>query len=580
MHLNAKFQKFLFSIFFILIFAVQVKAAEEILRFDSIITVHQDSSIIVEENITVRAEGSKIKRGIYRDFPIIYRDRRGNRYKVGFEILGVLRDGKSESYHTKNLRNGKRVYFGRKDYFLLNGEYTYTFKYRTNRQLGFFEKHDEVYWNVTGNGWDFPILNASAEVRLPFTIPKDAVSYDGYTGSQGSVAKNFEVEKDEVGNLIFETTRKLNRREGLTIVVVFPKGYVKEPTVIKNLAYFFRDNIGYIAALGSFAIVFLYYLFQWNIHGKDPKKGTIIPYFKPPEGFSPAVMRYVHNFGYDKKAFTSTVINLAVRGHLRIEESDGILFLPGSFTLLRTNKNNDLLSKREKKLIKDLFGVSSSIELKNNNHHIIQRAIHELEKGIDKEYAKLYFLTNSNVILPGFLFSVFGLIIPFFVISIGKSNMIFFIIYVVLLLFLNILFYNLMKAPTVLGRRVMDKIEGFKMYLEVGEKDRLNIINPPEKTTELFEEYLPYALALDVEHAWSEKFAGVLKKATESGEYQPTWYHGSNYSNFTTSSGISSFSNSFSSAISSSSTPPGSSSGSGGGGSSGGGGGGGGGGGW
>jgi uncharacterized membrane protein len=147
--------------------------------------------------------------------------------------------------------------------------------------------------------------------------------------------------------------------------------------------------------------------------------------------------------------------------------------------------------------------------------------------------------------------------------------------------FVNALFYHLLKAPTLSGRKIMDQIEGFKLYLSVAEKDRLNLLNPPEKTPALFEKYLPYALALNVENAWSEQFAEVLAQAgTEAQPYSPTWYSGSSWDSSRTSSFSDSLGSSFAGAISSSSTAPGSSSGSGGGGSSGGGGGGGGGSGW
>ncbi|MCJ7818329.1 MAG: DUF2207 domain-containing protein, partial [Syntrophales bacterium] len=145
----------------------------------------------------------------------------------------------------------------------------------------------------------------------------------------------------------------------------------------------------------------------------------------------------------------------------------------------------------------------------------------------------------------------------------------------------NALFYHLLKAPTLSGRKIMDQIEGFKLYLSVAEKERLNRLNPPEKTPALFERSLPYALALNVENAWSEQFAEVLARAgTETQPYSPVWYSGSSWDSSHTSRFSDSLGSSCAGAISSSSTAPGSSSGSGGGGSSGGGGGGGGGSGW
>jgi len=128
----------------------------------------------------------------------------------------------------------------------------------------------------------------------------------------------------------------------------------------------------------------------------------------------------------------------------------------------------------------------------------------------------------------------------------------------------------------------MDQIEGFKLFLSVAEKERLNLLNPPERTPELFEKYLPYALALDVEVQWTEQFAEIMAQAAAAGAaYAPVWYSGRSWDGYAFTDFSSGLGGSFSGAIASSSAAPGSSSGfSGGGGSSGGGGGGGGGGDW
>jgi uncharacterized membrane protein YgcG len=174
---------------------------------------------------------------------------------------------------------------------------------------------------------------------------------------------------------------------------------------------------------------------------------------------------------------------------------------------------------------------------------------------------------------------VAGEILGLFMLAFSTSFLV--IVILASIVFINYLFYHWLKAPTRAGRKVLDKIEGFKMFLSATEKDRLNLMNPPERTPELFEKYLPYALALDIEQAWAEQFSDVLSGAGIGGRtYSPVWYSGPNWSTFGAGGLASSLGSSFSDAISSSSTAPGSSSGSGGGGSSGGGGGGGGGGGW
>ena len=175
--------------------------------------------------------------------------------------------------------------------------------------------------------------------------------------------------------------------------------------------------------------------------------------------------------------------------------------------------------------------------------------------------------------LPFFAGELFGIGILWYATSLST------IIVMVLLIGINYIFYHLLKSPTRAGRALLDTVEGFRAFLAATEKDRLNMLNPPEKTPELFEKYLPYALALDIEQQWAEQFSDILSAAA-AGEgaavYSPDWYSGTALSSMTTGG----FASSLSSAISSASTTPGSSSGSGGGGSSGGGGGGGGGGGW
>jgi uncharacterized membrane protein len=162
----------------------------------------------------------------------------------------------------------------------------------------------------------------------------------------------------------------------------------------------------------------------------------------------------------------------------------------------------------------------------------------------------------------------------------ASSISIMFIASLVLIVMVNVLFYILLKAPTNLGRRLMDKLEGFRMYLSIAEEHRLEKLHPPEKTPELFEKYLPYALALEVDQEWSEKFSDVLARAARDQGYSPVWYSGQHWDHMHAGNFASGLGSSLSSAVSSASTAPGSSSGFSGGGGSGGGGGGGGGGGW
>jgi hypothetical protein len=188
--------------------AAAAAPSEAILSYVSLITVDPDASMRVTETIKVVSAGDKIKRGIYRDFPTTYKDHAGNKYIVGFAILAVERDGKPEAYHTETLSNGIRIYIGKKEYILPSGEYTYTLSYRTDRQLGFFKDHDELYWNVTGNGWNFPIEKVSATVVLPPGVPADKMVLEGYTGPMGAKGQNFTASVTPDGKAVFAQTER------------------------------------------------------------------------------------------------------------------------------------------------------------------------------------------------------------------------------------------------------------------------------------------------------------------------------------------------------------------------------------
>ncbi len=612
-------------------------AVERIRDFKSFIVVHPDSSMTVTETITVNSTGQEIKRGIVREFPTTYKDRFGNTIKVGFEVKEVLRNGKPEPYHTQSVTNGEKIFIGQKDVFLSPGTYTYTIKYYTDRQLGYFKDFDELYWNVTGNGWTFAIDRAEAVVILPEGAK--IIRYAAYTGPMGARGQDFRVSYDGAGNIVFTTTRGLNPREGLTIAVAWPKGLVAEPSGSEKLGYFLRDSLSSIAAILGLLGTCLYYFMTWLKVGRDPAKGTIIPLFTPPQGFSPPAVRYLMRMGYDQKAFAAAVVDMAVKGYLKIEEDDG------DYTLRRVDKSGANLDAAEQRLGSSLFRGGGQIKMVNTNHQTIGEARTALKESLDKNLNNNYFHTNTPSFFMGLgltaltlgaiiftsqnweaifallwlsIWSIacvflalmvyrnwqalrgrwsFGKIftalastlfaLPFFageVLGLGlftkalspPSTLAFGI-----LVFVNVMFYYLLKAPTVAGRKIMDQVEGFKMYLSVAEQNRLDMLNPPEKTPELFEKYLPYALALDVENEWSEQFAEVLAKAQVDGQpYSPSWYSGSSWNNMRTSNFADSLGGAFAAAIASSATPPGSSSGSGGGGSSGGGGGGGGGSGW
>ncbi len=560
-------------IFLIFIFiSFNLISQERILSYDTIIEIQPSSEIIITENIKVKAEGINIKRGIYREFPIDYYDKYGNKYKVIFDILEILRDGVEEPYFIKREGRNIRIYIGKKDIFLNSGEYLYTIKYKTARQLGFFEKHDELYWNVIGTNWIFPIYEASARVILPKGIPVDSISVDGFTGPSGATFKNFEYEITPSGEIFFKTNSILNPYEGFTIVVGWPKGIVKEPTNTQKFLYLLKDNTFLFFDFALIFGIFLYYLIMWNKYGKDPEKGVIFPQYEPPKGFEPEDLRYLKKMAFDNKAFSSFIVKMAINGFLKIEK------IGKKFWLQRTEKENNL-NETEKEVLSHLFpGGVKRIELDRDNYESFQSAKRAVEAKVKKRFENIYFNLNSSKRAIGCFFSILlGLIFWFQFVNYKTFALFFFLVLIVL----NIVFWKLMPARSLMGRKIMDHIEGFKMFLKVADESVLKKYYPDGRTPALYEKYFPYAMALDMESEWGNQFEEAFKNLAQKGEtYTPAWYSGTGFSLGSLSSFSNSIGSSFSSAISTSSSPPGSSSGFGGGGSSGGGGGGGGGGGW
>jgi uncharacterized membrane protein YgcG len=542
------------------------RADERILDYHADIQVAGDATMTVTETIRVRAEGDAIRRGIYREFPTRYKDRLGNAYVVGFEVLDVERDGRPEPWHGERVANGERIYAGDADILLPPDTYTYTFRYRTNRQLGFFEDHDELYWNVTGNGWQFPIDRASDAVTLPAALPPESLSMSGYTGHFGATGQAYRAEITALGGRI-ETTRALGAGEGLTLVLTWPKGVVQPPTSLQRLLYTLQDNVGLLLALLALIGSAIYLYRTWRRHGRDPEGGVVFPHYEPPAGYSPASARYVSRMGYDNKTFAAAVINLAVKGYLTISQD-------GKTYVLRRRNSDQALAAGESALLDKLFSGGNVLELHHRNHTVMRAARKAHEGALRRHYLNTYFRTNTVKLLPSFLGSAAVLVIVLLAGWMVPLAALLFALNVAL----HALFLYLMKAPSTRGRALLDKLEGFRLYLDVAEKDDLARSAPPKMTPQLFEAYLPFALALGVEQGWAERFARefILKEPT--AHYRPNWYHG-DFDGHRIGSFADNVGSSLSSAISSSSSPPGSSSG-GGGGSSGGGGGGGGGGGW
>jgi hypothetical protein len=395
-------------------------AEEAIESFRADIVVERDGTVEVKETIFVQAEGQNIRRGIFRDIATTFEDAEGNIHRNGFEVTGVTRDAEPEPYHIEHHSDYARVVIGSEDVLLSPGDYTYTLTYEIDRQVRWFDGRPEIFWNVTGNEWAFPIERAAATLTLPENaVP---VQWDAYTGRGGERGTAFRGSVTD-GVLSVATTRPLEPGEGLSIVAELPADVVEQPDATARARHFLRDNIGWIIGLLGLVAVLVYYLWAWNRVGRDPESGTIIPLFHPPEGVSPALAFYIDNWGISNKAWralTAAALSLAVRGLLVFNQSGKDLVLE------RTDQSADdvraSLPEGERKLLHWVEGKGGRAEISRANGKSVAQIANDFRKGVAAESGGRHFRLNIAFLTVGILASaaVIGAIFFFAHLSEGE----------------------------------------------------------------------------------------------------------------------------------------------------------------
>ena len=611
-------------------------AGERILSFMSDVAVARNGDLAVTETIRVTAEGDQIRHGILRDFPTRYTDRHGAAMVVGFAVDSVSLDGSPEPFSTEPIANGTRIRIGSADRTVSYGPHDYVIRYRTTRQIGFFADFDELTWNATGTDWTFPIESAEARITLPEAVPfQNFIAYTGPPGSREHAAAVV-WNTAEPGTILFRTTAPLPIGSGMTVSASWQKGIVDPPAFERRALWWFEDNLGALAALAGSLVTLAYFFLAWLKVGRDPPRGTLVPLFSPPDGLSAAAARYVSAMAFDDRAFTAALLDLGVKGRLKLADS-------GPTLIVSRQASTTPLDPPEAGMESALFRGAVSVPLVQKNHAVLQAAKGALSQGLAGRYAGTIFHWNGGWLALGVLLTVvtyaltgIGLVVALgpdrgvqaiiglvfasvagivvgialnagqtgqslfsrlvtwvflgaFAIAFGGAGLIAFVgtitgplaaaplLLPAVVLPVLVSAFGWMRSPTAAGQVLRDQVAGFRHYLGTAEENRLEVLHPPEKTPELFERYLPYAVALDVENAWAAKFASVLAAAGASAAVA-TWYMTSSHRD--PGSLVERLGSSLSHTVAAAATAPGSSSGSSGGGSSGSGGGGGGGSGW
>jgi uncharacterized membrane protein YgcG len=482
--------------------------------FQDTISVGGDGSTVVKERITLVFVGAW--HGIHRTIPVEYPGPRGTNYTLFLEILSVTDEAghklKYESKTSSGFRDLKIYIPGAVD-----TSRVVEITYLVRNGIRYFEDHDEFYWNVTGNDWPVPIDHAEAHVYLPEKAA-GTLRAQAFTGAYGSAQRDATSEVNGA-NVAFETSNPLPMRGGMTIDIFIPKDILREPGAITRAFWFIGSNPIVFLPLVTLGVMFV----LWWYKGRDPDPGrSVAPMYEPPAGMSPAEAGTLIDDTIHPRDITSTIVDLAVRGYVKIEETvDTTLLIFHSkdyvFHLVKPQTEWQGLAPHERVMLENIFAggqLTRLSSLKNRFYTaipVIQQDIKAALKNkgmylLDPDSANAYSIGAALVIVAPFLIAQFTGFKQVF------NSVILLIVCGVVSAVIWWLFARQMSAKTLQGGRTRIAVLGFQEFMNRVDADRLKRMPP-----DTFEKYLPYAIALGVEHHWAQAFAGIVQNP-------PTWY--------------------------------------------------------
>lgn len=517
-------------VFFLLVFIRHASAQDfTINNFHSDITINQDSSFTVKESIEVLFHNPR--HGIYREIPYKYDDR-GNAVRTPLEVLSVTNEsGKDWNYRIKKTGNVMNIRIGDPKKYV-EGLQTYVIAYKVENAILFFDDHDELYWNVTGNYWWAQIKKVSANVFLAADRKSEKLWAACYTGSLGSTESQCGFETSGNSGEFF-TEKNLGTHEGFTIAFGWDKGVVTPPSLWKRILWVLNIGENWVFILPVFSLIFMINL--WNKRGRDPRiRESVTVTYEPPKyagkPLTPAEVGTIIDEKLDSRDITSAVIGLAVKGYIKIEETktEGLIFDSADYYLAKVKDPDENLSAFEKILMTSVFTTDLPGRMISDMKNSFYTKLDLLKDTLYGELVgKKYFLTSPEKVRK--LYARAGLIVAVagvFSASVLTPSSIGTGVFAGILSAIPVLaFSRIMPAKTRTGSSVYMDILGFQEFMNRAEKDKLERMEDKD----LFSKFLPYAIALDVADNWSKAFEGIYQEP-------PKWYvsHGG-FSTFSTS---------------------------------------------
>ena len=515
---SARLMRFLISLTALLLLTASTAMARSITitRWVDTIHVDDDGSARVSEQITYTFTGSY--HGIYRDIPIEYPGPKGTgtNYSLFVKVDRITDAQGAPLKFEKKVSNGylklKVTVPG-----AIDSDKVVNIEYTVSNAVKFFEDHDEFYWNVTGNDSPLPILYAAADTFFP-TGTAGSLRAQAFSGVFGSR----EAAKASVQGAVAsaETNGPLPMHGGLTVDVYIPKGILHEPGALTKLIWFARSNPILALPVWAFAVMFT----LWWLKGRDPDPGmSVAPMYEPPENMRPAEVGTLIDDAVNPRDITAIMVDLAVRGYLKITEVQhkGLLFSSKDYQLdlLKDRASWSDASDYERAMLDQIFAGGKTTllsDLKNHFYTVLPTIKGEVmgalkSKGmysVDPDSAAGLWVIGGILIIAPFAFLQWTGFTDF------TDSPVPGVICGVIALLILILFGRQLTATSLKGAKTRVQILGFQEFMNRVDADRLKRMPP-----DTFEKFLPYAMALGVEHRWAKAFEGIIQNP-------PTWYSG------------------------------------------------------
>lgn len=515
----------------------------EIERFHSEIVLTDGEEIDVTE--TIEANFFVEKHGIFRSIPYKYDGGRGD---LKIKVISVVDEsGAPRRYTTSTVGDYLEIKIGDPD-VVISGRQAYVINYTVGNAIDFYDEHDELFWNATGNEWPVAIREATATVTAPPSLPQNLyqeITSRCFTGGYGSKDENCTISQDGNKTSFRTDVNDLGYAhqpyDGLTVVVGYPKGYIEEPTLFEKYWFLVLVNIGICCPFIFLPIALLI----WSKHGRDPRgKGTVVPQYDPPDGLLPAEVGVVYDNTAHPHDITATVIDLAIRGYIKIEEVPKKLLSAQDYIFHLMKSDYSELKNFEVKILEGLFGLSASSGAQINLSSLKDKFYSTTQEVNELLYSKLtadgYYTRKPKTLVysmgaVGIAIIIGSIFLLSFLAEFG-GFLTFCGVLISGVCFLAIAPWMSQRTPK--GRETEEYIKGLKMYIEIAEKDRISTLqgpqsdylidrNAPKRDIKLFEKLLPYAMVLKVEKQWAGKFADIYKEP-------PSWYSGSSVNTFNT----------------------------------------------